>query len=61
MVTNLLPFEYEGVERGSAGRSSLKGRERAIVSQTNIGTVSKATSGNFLRRVGAHRYRLELN
>ena len=32
-----------GVERGSARRSSLKGRERAIVSQTNIGTVSKAT------------------
>ena len=29
----------------SARRSSLKGRERAIVSQTNIGTVPKATLG----------------
>ena len=37
------------VERGSARRSSLKGRERDIVSQTNIGTVSKATSGKLLR------------
>ena len=36
-------LEERGVERGSARRSSLKGRERAIVSQTNIGTVSKAT------------------
>ena len=32
-----------GVERGSTRRSSLNVRERAIVSQTNIGTVSKAT------------------
>jgi len=37
------------VERGSARRSSLKGRERAIVNQTNTGTVSKATLGKFLR------------
>ena len=37
--------EERGVERGSASRSSLKGRERAIVSQTNIGTVPKATLG----------------
>ena len=29
--------------------SSLKGRERATVSQTNIGTVSKATLGKLLR------------
>ena len=36
------------VERGSARRSSLKGRERDIVSQTNIGTVSKAL-GKLLR------------
>ena len=28
---------------------ALKGRERAIVSQTNIGTVSKATLGKLLR------------
>ena len=31
------------MERGSAQRSSLKGRERDIVNQTNIGTVSKTT------------------
>ena len=36
-------LEERGVERGSARRPSLKGRERAIISQTNIGTVSKAT------------------
>ena len=41
--------EEKGVERGSARRSSLKGRERAIVNQTNIGTVSKATLGKLLR------------
>ena len=35
--------------RGSAGRSSLKGRERAIVSQTNIGTVSNFVGGKRLR------------
>ena len=28
---------------------SLKGRERAIISQTNIGTVSKGTLGKLLR------------
>ena len=43
------PLEERGVERGSARRSSLKGRERAVVSQTNIGTVSKATLGKLLR------------
>ena len=32
-------LEERGVERGSARRSSFKGRERAIVNQTNIGTV----------------------
>ena len=42
------------VERGSTRRSSLKGRERAIVSPTNTGTVSKATLGKLLRRGGAH-------
>ena len=36
-------LEERGVERGSAGCSSLKGRERAIVSQTNIRINSKAT------------------
>ena len=42
-------LEEIGVEKGSARRSSLKGRERAIVSQTNIGTISKATLGKLLR------------
>ena len=42
-------LEETGVERGSARRSSLKGRERAIASQTNIGTVSKATLGKLPR------------
>ena len=36
-------------ERGSARRSSLNVRERAIVSQTNIRTVSKATLEKRLR------------
>ena len=44
-------LEERSEERGSARRSSFKGRERAIVSQTNIGTVSKATLGKFLRDV----------
>ena len=38
-------LEERGEERGSARRSSLKEQERAIVNQTNIGTVSKATLG----------------
>ena len=43
------------VESGSAGRSSMKGRERVIVSQTKTGTVSKATLGETgERRGGAH-------
>ena len=46
-------LEERGVERGSASRSSLKGRERAIVNQSNIGTVSKVTLGKPLRD-GAH-------
>ena len=37
------------MERGSTRRSSLKGRERAIINQTNIGTVSKAALGKLLR------------
>ena len=42
-------LEERGVEKGSARQSSLKGRERAIVSQTNIGNVSKATLRKLLR------------
>ena len=37
---------------GSARRSSLKGRERVIVNQRNIGTVSKVTSGETSDRRG---------
>ena len=47
-------LEERGVERGSARRSSLKGRERAIINPTNIGTVSKATLGK-LPRDGVER------
>ena len=42
-------LEERGVERGSARRSPSKGRENAKVSQTNIGTVSKAMLGKLLR------------
>ena len=42
-------LEERGVERRRARRSSVKGRERAMVSQTNIGTVSKATLGKCVR------------
>ena len=47
-------LEERGVERGSARQSSLKGGERAVVSQANIRTVSKATLGTLLR-VGVER------
>ena len=42
-------LEERGVERGSARRCSLKGRETAIVNQTNIRTISKATLETLLR------------
>ena len=43
-ITPSIARRTEAWERGNfARRSSLKGREKAIVSQTNIGTVSKAT------------------
>ena len=42
-------LEERDAERGSIRRSSLKGRERVIVSPTNIGTVSKATLGKIPR------------
>ena len=41
-------LEERGVEIGNARRPSLKWRERAMVNQTNIGTVSKATLGKLL-------------
>ena len=42
------------MEKGSARRSTLTGRERAIVNQTNIGSVSSATLGK-LPRNGVER------
>ena len=54
------PRGERGAERGSARQSSLKGRERAIVSQTNIGTVSKAALGKLLRD-GVERIKTILN
>ena len=42
-------LEERGVESESARRSSSKGRERAIVSQTNTGPVSQATLRKLLR------------
>ena len=47
-------LEERGVERGSARRSSSKGRERAIVNQTNIGTDSNFVGETSGRRRGAH-------
>ena len=47
-------LQERGVERGSARWYSLKGRERAIVNQTDIGTVSKATLGKLLRERVKH-------
>ena len=45
--------------KGSAGRSSSKGRERAIVNQSNIGAVSKATFEETSERRGeSYNYRL---
>ena len=45
-----LPIAWRrGVERGRARWSSLEGRERAIIIQTNIGTVSRATLRERLR------------
>ena len=42
-------LEERGVERESTRRSALGGRERAIVNQTKIRTVSKASLGKLLR------------
>ena len=42
-------LEERGMERGSVSWSSLKGWERAIINQMNIGTVSKAMLGKLLR------------
>ena len=47
-------LEERDVEKESARQSSLKRRERAIVNQTNIGTILKAMLGKVLRWGGAH-------
>ena len=44
-------LEERGVERGRATQSSLKRRERAIVTQTNIGTVSDWAHMGFSERI----------
>ena len=52
-------LKKRGVERRITRRSSLKGRERAIVNQTNNGIVSKATLGETSEPQGAaHPYGL---
>ena len=59
--------EERGVERGSARRSSLKGRERSIVSQSSTGLFQKQHWGTSERRSRAYGlsptplYHLELN
>ena len=47
-------LKERGVEKGSGRHSTLKGRERSVFSQANIGTVSRATLGRLLRD-GAER------
>ena len=47
-------LKERGVEKGSGRYSTLRGRERSVFDQTNIGTVSRATLGRLLRD-GAER------
>ena len=42
-------LKERGVEKGSGRHSTLKGRERSVFNQANIGTVSRATLGKLLR------------
>ena len=42
-------LEGRGVEKGSGRHSALRGRERSVFNQTNIGTVSRATLRRLLR------------
>ena len=46
-----ISFSVRGVERGSAQRTALKGRERSIVIVTNTGTVSKCMGKNLKDKV----------
>ena len=47
-------LKERGVEKGSGRHSTLKGRERSVFNQSNIGTVSRATLRRLLRD-GAER------
>ena len=47
-------LEERGVERGSARRPSLKGRERAIVNQRTLEPFQRQRWGALERRGGAH-------
>ena len=42
-------LKERGVEKGSGRHSGLRGRERSVWNQTNIGTVSRATLGRLLK------------
>ena len=48
-------------EEALARRSSLKERERVIVNQTNVGTVSKATLGKLLRDGGTQIFFIDFS
>ena len=41
-------LKERGVEKGSGRHCTLQGRERSVLNQTNIGTVSRATLGRLL-------------
>ena len=47
-------LKERGVEKGSGGHSTLRGRQRSVFNQANIGTVSRATLERLLRD-GAER------
>ena len=47
-------LKERGVEKGSGRHSTLKGRERSVFNQTNIGTVSRAILGRLLRDGAEH-------
>ena len=51
---NIDRLEERGAEKGSGRHSTLRGRERSVFNQANIGTVSRATLGRLLRD-GAER------
>ena len=68
---HLSRVSIDTAERRGRRRSAMKGRERAVVNQTNIGTLSEAALGKLLRDAmeriklyglfRAHTYHLELH